>query len=129
MDIIKVVDTKINIVLQVVFFGLIPLGILSTTISSAMKMREYDLDAFKLLITLIGVGLVYGIAYFLIGYTMRQGDEGFFQCNIAYGNWHWRQWMPGLPNHPYNGTFHATDVLEVSHNPVSDPHWWITLSE
>ena len=118
------------IVLQVVFFGLIPLGILSTTISSAMKMKEYGIDAFKLFITLIGVSLVYGIAVGLWGYTRRQEDEGFFQCNIAYGNFNWRDWIPGLPHHPCNlYTFHVTDVLEVSHNPVSDSHWWITLSE
>ena len=111
-----------------------------------MNEKRYGIDAVKLLITLIGGFLALAIGYFVIGYTRRQDDEeGFFQCNIAYGNFYWNQWIQDLPDHPYNFyTFNANDtndvleknqfskindVLEIKHNPMSDPHMWITISE
>ena len=125
-------------ILQVVFFGLIPLGILSTTISSSMKTKTNEsvrggINSFKMFITLCGVGLVYAIAYFLIGYRKRQEDEGgFFQCDIAYGTFN-RLFF--LPEEPYNfSTFNTDKFLDnvdsdIAHgnSPILNTHMWGTL--
>ena len=133
----------IIIIFQVVFFGLLPLGILSTTLCSSMMGKKFN--SFKLFITLSGIGLVYAIAYFLIGYIRR---EDFFQCNLGYGSF-WKLWfnesMESMSK-PYdfssfdvsstvqdfkNLDKHVTNKLTKegwkADNPVLDPHMWATL--
>ena len=75
-------------------YVLIPLGIISTALSSSTQ--EGHMKRWKVLLVVLAATIVYVIAHFLMEYMQAQ-DNNFFQCNMGFQIW-------GHYPSPYNMT-------------------------
>ena len=130
-------------------YVLIPLGIISTALSSSFQ--EGIMKRWKVFLVVLAVTIVYVIVHFLTEYmkaptpmTAQRGQQqpypnvdhqdnfnngsanDFFQCNQGFRIW--QNWLYGTHGSPYNMTRLLSLELDIAiQYELSDPKLWATL--
>ena len=103
-------------------YALIPLGIISTALSSSIQ--KGNLRRWKVFLVVLAGTIVYVIVHFLMKYMDAQ-DQDFFQCNL--GMQIWGYYYSGSP---YNLTvFGRMGFDNAIENELPDPELWMTLGK
>ena len=103
-------------------YALIPLGIISTALSSSIQ--KGNLRRWKVFLVVLAGTIVYVIVHFLMKYMDAQ-DQDFFQCNLGMQIWGYY-----YPRSPYNLTvFGRMGFDNAIENELPDPELWMTLGK
>ena len=120
--------SKCNSFFQAVMYVLIPLGIISSALSSSFQ--EGIMKRWKVFLVVLAVTIVYVIAHFLMQYMQ---DNNFFQCNVGWQIW--GRWGRSMGPYSYNMTFLSRlefdNIIQNEHpdefRPLYTHALWATL--
>lgn len=103
-------------------YVLIPLGIISTALSSSIE--EGQLKRWKVFLEVLAGTIVYVIVHSLMEYMKAQNYD-FFQCNLGMQIWSYMFYHSWTP---YNLTmFGRMGFDHAIKNELFDPELWMTL--